>query len=155
LLKVREVQEREATEREVSLVKHTDDDHFVLNLAAFHNFTSICCELPRSFMELKLLILDRVAFHKQVALKAQRTRNTQRAQTAARWGQGAGAKRREAAEAGEAARQAELALGRGDEIDKEENSNHKNNQEAEEVEIPEEGVDNERGRCGRKRRRCG
>ncbi|KAF7364229.1 hypothetical protein MSAN_01082500 [Mycena sanguinolenta] len=51
LLKTREVQEREATEREVSLIKHTDDDHFVLNLAAFHNFTKICRALPRKFTE--------------------------------------------------------------------------------------------------------
>ncbi|KAJ7793439.1 hypothetical protein B0H14DRAFT_2533522 [Mycena olivaceomarginata] len=155
LLKVREVQEREATEREVSLVKHTDDDHFVLNLAAFHNFTSICRALPRSFTELKPLIPDRVAFHKQVALKAQKTRTAKRAQTAARRRQGAEAKRREAAEAEEAARQAELALERDDDIDdEEEHSDHENDQDAEEVEVPVDVVE-EGGRRSRKRRRCG
>ncbi|KAJ7790376.1 hypothetical protein B0H14DRAFT_3115559 [Mycena olivaceomarginata] len=136
-------QKREATEREVSLVKHTDDNHFVLNLAAFHNFTSICHALPRSFTELKPLILDRVAFHKQVALKAQKTRTAKRAQTAARQRQGAEAKRREAAEAEEAARQAELALERDDDIDdEEEHSDHENDQEdAEEVEVPVDVVE--------------
>jgi hypothetical protein len=157
LLKTREVQEREVTEREVSLIKHTDDDHFVLNLAAFHNFTKICRALPRNFTELKLLVPDRVAFHKQMSSKAQKTRTTKRAQTAARRRQVAEGKRREAAEAEEAARQAELALERGDELDEEEEqSDHENDQE--EVEDPkdvvEDDVDNERGRRGRKRRRC-
>ncbi|KAF7364109.1 hypothetical protein MSAN_01069900 [Mycena sanguinolenta] len=143
LLKTREVQEREATEREVSLIKHTDDDHFVLNLAAFHNFTQICRALPRRFTELKLLVPDRITFHKQQqsGVKSQKPKDG------------------EAAEAEEAARQAELALERGDEIDGEEEPSDNDQEEVEEVEVPEDVVeeadDNERGRCGRKRRRRG
>ncbi|KAJ7203485.1 hypothetical protein B0H12DRAFT_1035514 [Mycena haematopus] len=155
LLKTREVQEREVTEREVSLIKHTDDDHFVLNLAAFHNFTQICRALPRSFTELKLLVPDRVAFHKQMSLKAQKTRTTKRAQTAARRRQVAESKKQEAAEAEEAARQAEEALDRDDEMDEDEEQSDREPDQEEEEEDPDDDVDSERGRRARKRRRCG
>ncbi|KAJ7835607.1 hypothetical protein B0H13DRAFT_2108073 [Mycena leptocephala] len=34
----KELQEREETSRHKSLIKHTDDDHFIINMGALHNF---------------------------------------------------------------------------------------------------------------------
>ncbi|KAJ7310800.1 hypothetical protein DFH08DRAFT_643161, partial [Mycena albidolilacea] len=68
-LKSREFQEREATDRETSLIKHADDDHFVLNLSALHNFVRVCRALPRHMTALEPLIQDRVKFHKEASLK--------------------------------------------------------------------------------------
>ncbi|KAJ7192259.1 hypothetical protein GGX14DRAFT_537765 [Mycena pura] len=103
----REFQEREATGREIQLIKHTDDDHFVLNLSAFHNFVRVCRALPRHFTELSPIIQDRVEFHKQASLKAQATGTTKRQQAAARKRERAEAKKREASEAEAAAQRAE------------------------------------------------
>ncbi|KAJ7875510.1 hypothetical protein B0H14DRAFT_3547906, partial [Mycena olivaceomarginata] len=83
-LKSTEFQEREATDRESSLIKHTDDDDFVLNLSALHNFVRVCRALPRHVTALKPLIQDRVEFHKEASLKAQAARMTKRQQTAAK-----------------------------------------------------------------------
>ncbi|KAJ7889801.1 hypothetical protein B0H14DRAFT_2561498 [Mycena olivaceomarginata] len=106
-LSAREFQEREATGRETQLIKHTDDDHFVLNLSAFHNFVRVCRALPRHFTELSPIIRDRVEFHKQASLKAQATRTTKQQQAAAKKRERAEAKKREAAEAEAAAQRAE------------------------------------------------
>ncbi|KAJ7333486.1 hypothetical protein DFH08DRAFT_925944 [Mycena albidolilacea] len=102
-LKTREFQEREATSRESSAIQHADDDHFILNLAALHNFACVCRALPRHLTALKPLIQDRVAFHKEASLKAQATRLTKRQQVAAKKHEKAEAKKREAAEAEAAA----------------------------------------------------
>ncbi|KAJ7196971.1 hypothetical protein GGX14DRAFT_402885 [Mycena pura] len=106
-LKSREFQEREATDREIGLIKHADDDHFVLNLSALHNFVRVCRALPQHVTELKPLIQDRVEFHKEASLKAQAARMTKRQQTAARKRAKAAAKKSEAEEAEAAARRAE------------------------------------------------
>jgi hypothetical protein len=103
----REFQEREATGRETHLIKHTDDDHFILNLSAFHNFVRVCRALPRRFTELSPIILDRVEFHKQASLKAQAVRTTKRQQAATKKRERAEVKKREAAEAEAAAQRAE------------------------------------------------
>ncbi|KAJ7866209.1 hypothetical protein B0H14DRAFT_2573484 [Mycena olivaceomarginata] len=108
-LKSTEFQEREATDRESSLIKHTDDDDFVLNLSALHNFVRVCHALPRHVTALKPLIQDRVEFHKEASLKAQAARMTKRQQTAAKKREKAEAKKREAAEAEAAAQRAENA----------------------------------------------
>jgi hypothetical protein len=85
----------------------TDDDHFVLNLSAFHNFVRVCQALPRHFAELSPIIRNRIEFHKQALLKAQATRTTKRQQAAAKKRERAEAKKREAAEAEAAAQRAE------------------------------------------------
>ncbi|KAJ7838096.1 hypothetical protein B0H14DRAFT_3701249 [Mycena olivaceomarginata] len=108
-LKKQEFQEREATDRESSAIQHADDDHFILNLAALHNFARVCRALPRHLTALKPLIQDRVAFHKEASLKAQATRMTKRQQAAAKKREKAEAKKREAAEAEAAAQRAENA----------------------------------------------
>ncbi|KAJ7788872.1 hypothetical protein B0H14DRAFT_2627821 [Mycena olivaceomarginata] len=106
-LSAREFQEREATGRETQLIKHTDDDHFVLNLSTFHNFVRVCRVLPQHFTELSPIIRDRVEFHKQASLKAQATRTTKRQQAAAKKRERPEAKKCEAAEAEAAAQRAE------------------------------------------------
>ncbi|KAJ7358443.1 hypothetical protein DFH08DRAFT_932505 [Mycena albidolilacea] len=108
-LKTQEFQEREATDRESSTIQHADDDHFILNLAALHNFARVCRALPRHLTALKPLIQDCVAFHKEASLKAQATRMTKRQQAAAKKREKAEAKKREAAEAEAAAQRAENA----------------------------------------------
>jgi hypothetical protein len=66
------------------VIQHANDDHFILNLAALHNFTRICHALPRHLTVLKPLIQDHVAFHKEASLKAQATQMTKRQQAAAK-----------------------------------------------------------------------
>ncbi|KAJ7719076.1 hypothetical protein B0H14DRAFT_3098629 [Mycena olivaceomarginata] len=91
------VQEREETDRDICLIKHNDDDHFILNLGGFHNFVRICrVLLPASLTDLKPLIEDRVAFHKTASSTAQRARKNQRKRTAARRRETAQTKKREA-----------------------------------------------------------
>jgi hypothetical protein len=90
------VQEREETDRDICLIKHDDDDHFILNMGGFHNFVRICRVLPTSLTDLKPLVEDRVTFHKTASSKAQRARKNQRKRTAARKRETAQAKKREA-----------------------------------------------------------
>ncbi|KAJ7888627.1 hypothetical protein B0H14DRAFT_3081939 [Mycena olivaceomarginata] len=97
------------TLKSTDLIKHTDDDDFVLNLSALHNFVRVCRVLPRHVTALKPLIQDRVEFHKEASLKAQAARMTKRQQTAAKKHEKAEAKKREAAEAEAAAQRAENA----------------------------------------------
>ncbi|KAJ7790673.1 hypothetical protein B0H14DRAFT_2396281, partial [Mycena olivaceomarginata] len=78
-LKSREFQEREATNWEISLIKHADDDHFVLNLSALHNFVHVCRALPQHVTALKPLIQDHVEFHKEATLKVQAAPDDQEA----------------------------------------------------------------------------
>jgi hypothetical protein len=126
-LKTREFQEREATDRESSAIQHADDDHFILNLAALHNFARVCRALPRHLTVLKPLIQDRVAFHKEASLKAQATRMTKRQQAAAKKREKAEAKKREAVETEAAAQRAENA--------EEEEEEDESSREAEEEDI--------------------
>ncbi|KAJ7192460.1 hypothetical protein GGX14DRAFT_305576, partial [Mycena pura] len=66
----KERQEREDTNRNKSLLKHTDDDHFIINMSSLHNFTRLCRVLPRVLTELKLLFPAREEFHKKAAKEA-------------------------------------------------------------------------------------
>jgi hypothetical protein len=95
------------------LIKHNDNDHFILNLGGFHNFVRICRVLPASLTDLKPLIEDWVAFHKTASSTAQRARKNQRKRTAARRRETAQTKKREAelaaAEAERAAAEVEEA----------------------------------------------
>nr|GAT45996.1 predicted protein [Mycena chlorophos] len=100
----RERQEREETTREKSLIQHTDEEHFVLNLGGLHNFMELRRILPASFTELKPLHKDRQRFHDETAAKAQQLRMTNREKAAE--------KRR--AKAAEKKRQAEVAAAEAD-----------------------------------------
>ncbi|KAJ7237918.1 hypothetical protein B0H12DRAFT_1254515 [Mycena haematopus] len=110
----KERQEREDTNRDTMLIKHADDDQFVLNMGGLHNFAKLCRALPQSLTQLTLLHEDRIAFHKEMAVKAGSTRTKKRKRTADKRRETAAAKRREAeqaaAEAEKAAAEAEAAL---------------------------------------------
>ncbi|KAF7303527.1 hypothetical protein MIND_00581900 [Mycena indigotica] len=56
----KERQEREDTLRDISLIKHVDDDNFVLNLGSVHNFAELTRVLPRSLYNLKPQHSDRL-----------------------------------------------------------------------------------------------
>ncbi|KAJ6622348.1 hypothetical protein B0H10DRAFT_2214482 [Mycena sp. CBHHK59/15] len=64
------------------LIKHSDDDHFIILMAGLHNFINVCRVLPRSLTELKPLHEDRIAFHKEMALQAQGLGTQKRTKTA-------------------------------------------------------------------------
>ncbi|KAJ7867689.1 hypothetical protein B0H14DRAFT_3587901 [Mycena olivaceomarginata] len=103
------VQEREEIDRDICLIKHDDDDHFILNMGGFHSFVRICRVLPASLTDVEPLIEDRVAFHKTASAKAQRARKNQRKRMAARKRETAQAKKREAELAAAEAEAAERA----------------------------------------------
>ncbi|KAJ7738439.1 hypothetical protein B0H14DRAFT_2638483 [Mycena olivaceomarginata] len=113
----KEFQEREETSRNVSLIKHSNDDHFVINMAGLHNFVKLCRALPRDLTDLQPLFPDRVTFHKEAAEQARALRAKGRAKTAERRRAKAAEKKREAELAAAAARQAEEALVTGEEIE--------------------------------------
>ncbi|KAJ7193966.1 hypothetical protein GGX14DRAFT_378462 [Mycena pura] len=94
-----EQQEREETNRQKSLIKHTDDDHFIINMGALHNFTKLCRVLPSTLTELKPLFPERQEFHAKVAQKARERRQARRKKTAAKRRQNAEAKKQEAEDA--------------------------------------------------------
>jgi hypothetical protein len=128
------------------LIKHTDDDDFVLNLSALHNFVRVCRALPRHVTALKPLIQDRVEFDKEVSWKAQAARMTKRQQTAAKKCEKAEGKKREAAEAEAAAQRAENA-------DKEEEEEEEEDESIREAEDEDIAVVPHRTQNTRKRRR--
>ncbi|KAJ7193158.1 hypothetical protein GGX14DRAFT_537656 [Mycena pura] len=68
------IQEREITSQTISLLAHTDDDHFIVNMAALHNSTLLRRALPRALTVPRPLYTDRKAHHFEVA--AQKRRNT-------------------------------------------------------------------------------
>ncbi|KAJ7618023.1 hypothetical protein FB45DRAFT_1103391 [Roridomyces roridus] len=107
----RQMQERKETTLDKLLIKHSEDDHFILNMSALHNFVKICRVLPTRLTHLKLLYPgdERVKFHAQAAVKARAVRQKGREKTAAKRRANAEAKKKEAEEAEEAAREAEEA----------------------------------------------
>ncbi|KAJ7838296.1 hypothetical protein B0H14DRAFT_3700910 [Mycena olivaceomarginata] len=92
----KELQEREETDRTTSLIKHTDDDHFVLNMSALHNSAQLRRALPRSLTDIQPLYGDRLALHKLAAEKARDSRKKGRAKTAEKRRATAAAKKRDA-----------------------------------------------------------
>ncbi|KAJ7729682.1 hypothetical protein DFH07DRAFT_994762, partial [Mycena maculata] len=105
----KEFQEREETDRNVSLIQHSDDDHFIINMAGLHNFVKLCRTLGPSLTDLKPLHPDRVAFHKKASAKAQETRSKGRKKTAEKRRAAAAAKKHDAEVAAAAAIEAETA----------------------------------------------
>ncbi|KAJ7351946.1 hypothetical protein DFH08DRAFT_913107 [Mycena albidolilacea] len=66
----KEYQECEETNRNISLIHHSNNDHFIVNMSALHNSVKLRRALPRSFTQVKLLVADCVAFYKIVSEKA-------------------------------------------------------------------------------------
>ncbi|KAJ7235144.1 hypothetical protein B0H12DRAFT_1258243 [Mycena haematopus] len=66
----KERQEREETNRQKSLIKHIDDDHFIINMGGLHNFTRLCRVLPPELTRLEPLFPERNEFHYKVARQA-------------------------------------------------------------------------------------
>ncbi|KAF7351617.1 hypothetical protein MSAN_01594200 [Mycena sanguinolenta] len=110
-----ERQEREETNRQTMLIKHADDDQFVLNMSALHNFAKLRRVLPQSVTKLKVLHEDRLKFHKEMATQARSIRIKKRKKTADKRRQTAEAKRKDAELAAAAAAEAEEALRRAEE----------------------------------------
>ncbi|KAJ7690611.1 hypothetical protein B0H14DRAFT_2420329 [Mycena olivaceomarginata] len=115
----KERQEREETNRNIMLIKHSDDDQFVLNMSGLHNFVKLCRLLPQPLTKLTLLHEDRLEFHKEMAARASSVRKKKRKKTADKRRETAAAKRKEAELAAVAAAEAEEALRRADENDDE------------------------------------
>ncbi|KAJ7183079.1 hypothetical protein B0H12DRAFT_1040514, partial [Mycena haematopus] len=113
----KEVQERQETDRNTSLINHSDDDHFIINMAALHNFVKLCRALPRALTELRPLFDDRTAFHEEAAKKARGLRMKKRKKTAEKRKATAVEKKREAELAAAEAAAAELAVARGEELE--------------------------------------
>ncbi|KAJ7203369.1 hypothetical protein GGX14DRAFT_535928 [Mycena pura] len=118
----KEMQEREETNRDISLIKHTDDDHFLILMSGLRHYAHI-----------KPLYSDREKLHKEAA-KARGTRQTNRKKAVARRRENAAGKKkaaqeaakaaedaaRQAAEAERAAQEAEEADAHGDSLPDEE-----------------------------------
>ncbi|KAJ7197464.1 hypothetical protein GGX14DRAFT_374923, partial [Mycena pura] len=77
-------QERQETTLDRELIKHTDDDSFVINMAALHNFVQLHKALPKTLTELKYLQSDREKFHHGRAAEAFSKRSKNREKTAAK-----------------------------------------------------------------------
>ncbi|KAJ7204988.1 hypothetical protein GGX14DRAFT_368317 [Mycena pura] len=108
----KERQEREDTNRDRSLIKHTDDDHFVLNMGGLHNMHYLLRVLPISLSEIKPLQTDRVEFHRTMAVHSGEQRMTKRKKTAAKRQAKAEEKRKEAERAAAEAEEATQAAAR-------------------------------------------
>lgn len=109
----KEMQEWETTTRNKHLIKHTDNDHFTVNMGALHNFTKLCHVLPPELTMLSLLFPEREEFHKSVVQKARTGRCPHRKKTAVKHRMNAAAKKKEAEEAEKAAHKAEEAAREG------------------------------------------
>ncbi|KAF7311880.1 hypothetical protein MIND_00198900 [Mycena indigotica] len=99
-------QEREETNHDVQLIKHTDDNHFILNLGCLHNFVELTRLLPAPMYRLEYLQSDRKGFHTGVTAKAHNARDTAREKTAQERRANAQAKLAEAVKAAADAQQA-------------------------------------------------
>jgi hypothetical protein len=133
----KEQQEHEETNRDKTLIKHTDDDHFVINMGALHNFTKLCRVLPRELTQLRLLFPERNEFHKKVTQQARAGRDARRKKTAAKRRQNADAKKLEADEADRAARAAEQAATEGQDLEDDVDDSDAGNGDIEDVDGPE------------------
>jgi hypothetical protein len=103
----KERQEREDTSRDKSLIKHMDDDHFLINMGALHNFTKLCRVLPRELTGSNHC--SPTALNSTKRSRAKLGRDARRKKTAAKRRQNAEAKRQEAEDAERVAEEAEQA----------------------------------------------
>ncbi|KAK7033799.1 hypothetical protein R3P38DRAFT_2772786 [Favolaschia claudopus] len=146
-------QERQETSQDRCLIKHTEDDHFILNMGGLHNFVHLCRALPRTLTNLQPLHPgdESTTFHKAVAKKARESRNKKREQTAAKRRHTAQTKKREAEaaavaakEAEESAKQAEDAEARGEDIPEDERA-EEHDKAADDSDMEGHGSDEEAG----------
>ncbi|KAK7029080.1 hypothetical protein R3P38DRAFT_2525048 [Favolaschia claudopus] len=107
----KQMQERQETSQDWSLIKHTDDDHFILNMSGLHNFAKVRRILSRALIAPKPLYTgpSRIDFHKEVAGRARATREGSRKKTAQKRRETAALKRKNAQLAEEEARKAEIS----------------------------------------------
>ncbi|KAF7304147.1 hypothetical protein MIND_00646400 [Mycena indigotica] len=110
----KERQERQDTTRDISLVRHGDDENFVLNLGSVHNFVELTRVLPRNLWKLNALHDNHLLFHTQMAVKARASRLIAREKTAEKQ-RATAAKKKEQAE--EAAQKAQMVDSDGSESD--------------------------------------
>jgi hypothetical protein len=64
------------------LIKHSDDDQFILNMSTLHNFVQLCWVLPQSLTKLTASHEDPLGFHKKMAAQASSTRTKNGKKTA-------------------------------------------------------------------------
>ncbi|KAF7291413.1 hypothetical protein MIND_01285900 [Mycena indigotica] len=112
----KECQEREDTLRDISLIKHVDDDNFVLNLGSVHNFAELTRVLPRSLYNLKPQHSDRLQFHTEMAAKAGSARLSTREKTAEKRRATAARKKQKADEAAKKAHEAAVKARQAEEV---------------------------------------
>ncbi|KAJ6623002.1 hypothetical protein B0H10DRAFT_1944299 [Mycena sp. CBHHK59/15] len=75
------MQERQETSQTTKLLSHGDDEHFVVNMAALHNATLLCRNLPVALTVPRPLYADRQAHHHQVAIDLRAVQTLKRART--------------------------------------------------------------------------
>ncbi|KIK62529.1 hypothetical protein GYMLUDRAFT_242689 [Collybiopsis luxurians FD-317 M1] len=78
---INQVQERQITERTQLLLKHTDDDNFIINMYALHNAMLLRKALPRNLWQPVALYEDRQKRHEEVAKILVVEQGKKRAQT--------------------------------------------------------------------------
>ncbi|KAJ6592424.1 hypothetical protein B0H19DRAFT_1204789 [Mycena capillaripes] len=138
----KERQEREETNRDTMLIKHSDDDQFILNMSALHNFFRLRRVLPQSLTKLTASHEDRLEFHKKMAAQASSTCTKKRKKTAEKRRATAAAKRTEAELAAVVALEAEEALRCSEEGD--DDSDEQQEHEGEAQAAPDSDKDSER-----------
>jgi hypothetical protein len=79
-----QMQERQETSQNLSLIAHEDDGHFVINMHALHNASILRKVLPRELTAPKPLYTDRKAHHYKIAAGLRVTQSEKRARTAAK-----------------------------------------------------------------------
>ena len=77
-----QVQERQVTNKTEKLIKHKDDNHFIINMYAIHNATLLHKSLPQYLTAPRALHQDRQLHHAKVAtgLRVNQTAKRARAQ---------------------------------------------------------------------------
>lgn len=60
-------QERETTSRFRSIIKHNDDDHFIINTQSLHNYKTIAKALPTSLQTTSFHIVDEASLRRSAA----------------------------------------------------------------------------------------
>ncbi|KAJ3792295.1 hypothetical protein GGU11DRAFT_693704, partial [Lentinula aff. detonsa] len=78
---VRQIQERQVTNRTQTLIEHADDRNFVINMYGLHNAAVLREALPRALWKPIPLYEDRRARHNEIVIKLTTARKEKRAQT--------------------------------------------------------------------------
>ncbi|KAJ7073776.1 hypothetical protein C8F01DRAFT_1271598 [Mycena amicta] len=78
------IQERIATSRTISLLEHTDNEHFLVNMTALHNATLLRRVLPRALTVPRPIYIDRRTHHSELAAVLRVSQKSRRAETQAK-----------------------------------------------------------------------